>query len=85
MSDAAINKALKGAKLPYKTAKDFRKAAKDDRRRMQGEKGVQALLAGMQGGGTGNRRYDSLPLKDRMHPAAYKQLLEREARKQGLL
>ena len=27
----------------------------------------------------------SIPIKDTMHPAAYKHLLEREARKQGLL
>jgi hypothetical protein len=97
MSDSEINKRLKGHKdVPYRTAKELRKAAKNDRRAFEGEKGVGALLAGLKGGGrkgyevpkhpgTGGRNYDLIPLKDKMHPAAYKQLLEREAKKQGLL
>lgn len=63
--DDVINKALKGAKMPQKSAKDLRKAAKTDRRKLEGEKGMGALLAGMKGGGTGNQNYDKIPDKEK--------------------
>lgn len=83
MDDKTINKALKGAKLPYKNAKELRAAAKSDRRKVEGEKGVSALLAGMKGGGTDN--YKNIPLRDRVHPWRYEQILHEEAKKQGLI
>lgn len=86
MSDRDIDKILKGKKgTPYRSAKDLRKAAKADRRAFEGERGVAALTAGLRGGGSGNRRYQDIPLRDRVHPAEYKRILEREAKRQGLL
>ncbi len=86
MSDQQLNKLLKGQKeIPYRSAKDLRKAAKADRRRVEGEKGMGALLDGLKGGGSGNRRYQDIPLKDRVHPSEYRRILDREARRQGLL
>jgi hypothetical protein len=95
MSDKDIDRALKGGKkdVPYRSAKELRQAAKKDRRAVMGEKGMGALLAGLgelraskgKSRGTGNQNYGNVPLKDRMHPAAYKALLDKEARRQGLL
>jgi hypothetical protein len=97
-TDDQIDFVLKRAKgaVPYKNAKELRKAAKKDRRAVMGEKGLGALLAGLgdlktaRGKSTGRRgqgttNYHNIPLKDRMHPAAYKALLDKEARRQGLL
>lgn len=85
LSDDDLKKLIKKGKVTgIKTPKDLRKASKDEQRQFVGETGVSALLAGMKGGGTGNRNYANVPLKDRVHPARYKQILEREARRQGL-
>lgn len=86
MNDREINKILRGKKdIPYKSAKELRKAAKADRRAFEGEKGIGALVAGLRPGGTGNRRYQEVPLKDRVHPAEYRRILDREAKRQGLI
>lgn len=86
MSDKEISKILKTQKgVPYRTAKELRKAVKDDRRRVEGERGFAAMLDAVRGGGTGNRNYQNIPLKDRVHPAEYKRILQREAKRQGLL
>lgn len=82
--------------LGFKNAKELRKAYKKDKRAVMGEKGLGAFLAGLkdlktpQGRSTGRRgqgttNYHNIPLKERMHPAAYKALLDKEARRQGLL
>ncbi len=94
MDDRTVNKLIKSGQVPtfFKSAKNLRKAAKNDRKETErcvsGESGVGALaaiLAGAKGGGTGNRRYQDIPLRDRVHPAEYKRILEREAKRQGLL
>lgn len=66
--------------------KAIRKDEKQARRATSGEKGVGALgaiVAGLRGGGS--RNYQNIPLKDRVHPSEYRRILDREARKQGLL
>lgn len=89
--DGEINKLIKSGVIPteFTSAKILRKAAKQDRketeRALNGERGVAPLIAGVLGGGTGNRNYQNIPLKDRVHPAEYKRILEREAKRQGLL
>lgn len=84
MKDSEINKVLRGKKdVPYRSAKELRAAARQDRRAFEGEKGVGAMLDGMRGGGA--RNYQNVPLKDRVHPAEYQRILAREAKRQGLL
>lgn len=85
LSDREIDKILRDRKSPVRSARELRKMAKDDQRRVEGERGLGALIAGLRGGGTGNRGYDLLPLHERVHPARYKQLLEQNARKNGWL
>lgn len=94
MDDKAIQKALKTRKdIPYKSAKELRKAAKDDRRAFEGEKGIGALIAGLKpvvkpssgAAGSMGKNYRNIPLKDRVHPAEYKRILQAEAKRQGLL
>ncbi len=86
MTDKQIEKMIKTKKgVPNLTAKQLREAAKADRRRLQGERGIAALIDGFSGGGTRDQRYQSLPLKDRVHPAEYRRILQREAKRQGLL
>lgn len=76
---------IKRGKVPGLTPKQQKQIEKDYERATRGETGVSALLAGMKGGGTGNKNYKNIPLKERVHPAEYKRILEREARKQGLM
>lgn len=95
MSDKEVNKLIKTGEVPtsFTSAKDLRKAARQDRkiteRALGGDRNaldsVTGLIAGVRGGGTGNRNYQNVPLKDRVHPAEYRRILEREARRQGLL
>jgi hypothetical protein len=85
MKDRDLKKVIASGKVPQKTPKELRKAAKDAKRASEGEKGTGALAAGLKGGGTGNRNYRNIPLKERVHPSEYRRILEREARKQGLL
>ena len=85
MKDSDLRKVIAQGKVPQKTPKDLRKAAQQAKRSADGERGIGALRAGLKGGGTGNRNYQNIPLKDRVHPAEYQRILQREARKQGLL
>jgi hypothetical protein len=85
MNDRDLKKIIESGVVPQKKPKELREAAKKAKRAAEGEKGLGALGAGLKGGGTGNRNYQNVPLKDRVHPAQYKAILEREARKQGLL
>lgn len=91
-SDSEINKLIKSGQVPteFTSAKVLRKAAKKDERQteraLKGERGVGALVAGVLGGsGSGNRNYQNIPLKDRVHPAEYQRILQREAKRQRLL
>lgn len=82
MDDGAINKLLKQHKeAPFKTAKDLRKATKDGRRPLEGEKGMDAIFAALKGGGTGNKNYGNLPVEDRVHPSRHRAALNEEIRK----
>jgi hypothetical protein len=75
MKDRDIEKLLKEKKAPVRTAKELRKMAKDDRRRLEGEKGFAAFRAAVtEKGGSGNRNYKNVPLKERVHPSQYKKL-----------
>lgn len=92
MDDREINKLIKSGVIPteFTSAKVLRKAAKKDKklteRALNGERSIAPLVAGILGGqGTGGKNYQNIPLKDRVHPARYKQILEREAKRQGLL
>jgi hypothetical protein len=85
MKDKDLQKVIESGKVPQKTPKELRKAAQAAKRASEGEKGTSALAAGLKGGGTGNRNYRNIPLKERVHPAEYRRILEREAKKQGLL
>lgn len=68
--------------------KAIRKDEKQARRATTGEKGLGALgaiVAGLRGGGSNGRNHQNIPLRDRVHPTEYRRILDREARKQGLL
>lgn len=84
-----IDKLIESGKIPteFTSAKELRKTAKADRqlaeRCLNGERGAKALLPGFKGGGAQN--YKNVPLKERVHPSEYKRILEREAKRQGLL
>lgn len=83
MNDRDLRKVIESGKVPQKTPKELRKAAQTAKRAIEGEKGTGALVAGLKGGGA--RNHQNIPLKDRVHPAEYQRILEREAKKQGLL
>lgn len=96
LSDKEIMAALKKGKVPIKSAKELRKMHKDDLRRTVGEKGLGALKAAAVE--NGQRRFERLErdMKKGRDPHAvtrmkaedpkrYQQLLDQEARKQGLL
>lgn len=85
MGDAEIRKLIKDGKVNGKNPRKVRDAARAIRLKTEGERGTGAIRAAAKGGGTGNRNYNNVPLKDRVHPAEYKRILEREAKKQGLL
>lgn len=78
-------KEIKGGKVPGLTPKQQKQIEADYKRASEGEKGMKALIAGFRGGGSGGRNYQNIPLKERVHPAEYKRILEREARRQGLI
>jgi hypothetical protein len=82
-SDKDLRKIIESGKVPQKSAKDLRKAAQEVVRKTEGERGFGALRAGLQGGGS--RNHQNIPLRDRVHPTEYRRILEREAKKQGLL
>lgn len=65
------------------SAKEVKQMQQVEKRATEGERGFGALAAGMKGGGSKN--YQNIPLKDRVHPSEYKRILDREARRQGLL
>lgn len=83
MNDQDLKKVIASGKVPQKTPKELRKAAQTAKRATEGEKGLGALAAGLKGGGS--KGHQNIPLKDRVHPAEYRRILEREAKKQGLL
>lgn len=88
MQDKDIEKLLKQQKdTGFKNVKELRKAAADGRRPMDGEKGMQALLAGLRGGGTGNKNYQNIPEVDRKHPSLTRKQMEAQktAEKTALL
>lgn len=85
MGDAEIRKLIQGGKVNGKNPKQVRKAAQAIRLKTEGERGTGAIRAAAKGGGTGNRNYQNVPLRDRVHLAEYRRILEREAKKQGLL
>jgi len=85
MKDSDLKKVIATGVVPQKTPADLRRAATELRRKTSGETGIAAIAAAARGGGTGNRRYDSLPLSQRVHPAEYERILDREAKRQGLL
>lgn len=74
MKDKEIEKLLRDKKAPVRSAKELRKMAKDDRRRVEGEKGFAAFRAAVteKGGSSGN--YKNVPLSQRVHPSQYKKL-----------
>lgn len=86
MKDRDLRKIIESGRVPQKTPKELRKAAQEVKRRTEGERGLGALRAGLTGSqGSGGKNYRNIPLKERVHPAEYRRILEREARKQGLL
>lgn len=78
-------KEIKGGKVPGLTPKQQKEIERDYRRASEGEKGLSALMAGLKGGGSRGRNYQNIPLKERVHPAEYRRILEREAKRQGLI
>lgn len=75
MKDKEIEKLLREKKAPVRSAKELRKMAKEDRRRLEGEKGFAAFRAAVtESGGSGNKNYKNIPLSQRVHPSQYKRL-----------
>jgi hypothetical protein len=82
MDDAAINKLLREHRgTPFRNAKALRKASADGRRPIEGERGMGAIFAALEGGGTGNKNWKNLPVDARVHPSVHRETLAREARK----
>lgn len=81
--DPKLYQELKKGKIPGISGSERAKIEKIYKRGYEGEKGLAALRAALQGGG--RRNYENIPLKERVHPSEYKRILEREAKKQGLL
>lgn len=81
--DPKLYQDLKKGKIPGLTVKQQKDIEKVYKRAYEGEKGLAALAAAMKRGGSKN--YQNIPLKDRVHPSEYRRILEREAKKQGLL
>lgn len=75
--------AIRKGKVPGITPKQQREFEKEWKRCHEGEKGLGALRDALRGGGSKN--YQNIPLSDRVHPSEYRRILEREAKKQGLL
>lgn len=65
------------------SAKEVKQMQQVEKRATEGERGFGALGAALKGGGSKN--YQNIPLKDRVHPAEYQRILQREAKRQGLL
>lgn len=85
MKDKDLRAIIREGRVPQKSPKELRKAAQVAKRAAEGERGLGAISAATKGGGTGNRNYKNVPLKDRVHPTEYKRILDREAKRQGLL
>lgn len=85
MKDRDLRKVIESGRVPQKTPKELRKAAQEVKRRTEGERGIGALAAGLKSSGSGGKNYQNIPLKDRVHPAEYRRILHREAKRQGLL
>lgn len=85
MKDKELQAIIREGKVPQKSPKELRKAAQMAKRAAEGERGLGAIRDAKRHGGTGNRNYKNVPLKDRVHPVEYRRILEREAKKQGLL
>ena len=96
LSEKEIMAVLKKGKIPIRSAKDLKKMKQDDLRRTVGEKGLGALKAAAKE--SSDRRFQQLERSMRSgkdphavtrmkteDPKRYQQLLEQEARKQGLL
>lgn len=78
--DLILKKAKKGGvKLPYKSAKEIRKAAQEDRRKLEGERGFGAILDGLKGGGTNNQNFkNNVNPRDKVHPSLVRGQVARE-------
>ncbi len=91
LSESDFKRLQKTGRIPttFTSAKELKASAKQNKklteRALNGEKGAAAIIAGMRGGGTRDARYQSIPLKERVHPARYQQILHEEAKRQGLL
>lgn len=85
MNNEKLRQIIREGRVPQKSPKELRKAAEAAKRAAEGERGLGAIRDARKHAGTGNRNYYNIPLKDRVHPAEYKRILEREAKKQGLL
>lgn len=94
-SDKEINRMIKSGEVPtqFTDAKTLRVSARREKRQTERALGgdrnaldaVAGLAAGIRGGGSKGRNYHNIPLKERVHPAEYKRILEREAKRQGLI
>ena len=85
MGDEQIKRLMALGRVKGKSPREIRKTAKAIRLKTEGERGIGAIRAAAKRGGTGNRKYETLPLRERVHPAEYQRILEREAKKQGLI
>ena len=87
MDDKELKKVIASGEVPQKTAKDLRKAAQEIKRKTSGERGIGALVDAARDAarGTGRDNYSNIPLRERVHPAEYERILEREAKRQGLI
>jgi len=94
-SDKEINKLIQSGQVPtqFTDAKTLRVSARREKRQTERALGgdrnaldaVAGFVAGVRGGGSKGRNYQNIPLKERVHPAEYKRILEREAKRQGLI
>ena len=93
LSDKQIKEALKKGKVPTISPKEFKKMRQDEQRAMLGEKGLGAIRAAAADMSRQRQiHFEQQMRKDhaveRMKaadPRAYEKLLDREARRQGLL
>lgn len=87
MKDSDLRKVIASGEVPQKSPAELRKAAAELKRRTRGEIGLGALVDAARDvtRGAGRDNYLNIPLKQRVHPAEYERILEREAKRQGLI
>lgn len=82
MDEEVLGRLLKKHRgTPFKKAKDLKKFVKENKRPIEGERGMAAIKAAIEGGGTGNKNRKNVPVVDTVHPSRRQAELDRRLKK----